>query len=367
MKNTVKMLGIIAVIALIGFPFFSCEPPPEGEGVAKFVEVTGISADYNTLFGFVGLRNYSEVTTVGSSPVAISGGKVKLALTDYSSSRGSAYTSTGTFTLFFMIYETADSEEPEWAGTVTGVEINAETTTIAFSKFPTGDLSGTVSVSPDRAVTSGIELTANYSVASEAVAYQWKMKDGNDWKPVAYATSKTFIPSLEGDYRVYVYRDTYFKYSLPATIVTDSADFIGNWLMKSADNGNVGYNEIATISVGRFELRDDYTGLTPPQGKPNASDWDSFTFDIDTWDKIALPNPNPQNFKFAYKLTGTVSEISTGYTTMTQDSTTFNVYMKGTGTTADPFILRRTRGDKAASGGAEVPRNFVKQEAAPSS
>jgi len=102
MKNVFKVLGIIAIVAVIGFSMVSCgDDGVGGGGGEKFpapkgkLTVTGIPSEYNGKFAYVGqfkvndppydnLVGGAKMAVKGSSiyytPVAISGGKVEIPL-----------------------------------------------------------------------------------------------------------------------------------------------------------------------------------------------------------------------------------------------------------------------------------------------
>jgi len=95
-----KVLGIIAIVAVIGFSMVSCEGTEDGGGGDSFpkpkgkLTVTGIPSEYNGKFAYVihfkvtdpdnNLVGGAKMVVKGSSiyytPVAISGGKVEIPL-----------------------------------------------------------------------------------------------------------------------------------------------------------------------------------------------------------------------------------------------------------------------------------------------
>ncbi|MCL1931751.1 MAG: hypothetical protein FWF55_08040 [Treponema sp.] len=177
MKNLIKLLGIIALVAVIGFSLTGCPPEP------------GLS----TLSGNVTITPNGTVT-------------VNTKLT-------AAYSGTETVTFQWYKDNTAISGEtsvnytPTTAGsytvTVNRAGFNSKTSeAVTVNAAPaSGDpaFSGTISISPDTGVTINTELTATYS-GSETVSYQW-YKDGT---VITGATSNKYTPTEAGSYTVTV-------------------------------------------------------------------------------------------------------------------------------------------------------------------
>jgi hypothetical protein len=280
MKSTMKMIGIIAVTAIIGFTFFACGDPPEED---------------NSLKG-------------------------KVTITD------------------------------EYGDTLT-------------------------------AAIPGTELFAEFSVSTEEVTFQWQKGPwealNSQYEDIEGETEDSYTANAPGRYRVKAISKsdpTDFKTS-DYVIIAEFAAFLGTFYMTGTATGGdpatVNYNEIAEISEKRISVRDDYTGITPP----DPLKIDMFDFEISGWEKVTFPvtpvNPSGAltGYTLGYKLTGTVDEdlLSPGYNTMNKDTTTLIIYLKP-GAGAAPAVMRRSwgNGTKTSDNTARdntwiIPRDYVKQ------
>ena len=106
-------------------------------------------------------------------------------------------------------------------------------------------LSGTITISPSANVTTGTQLTANYS-GSETVTYQWK-KDGT---AASGATTNKYIPSTAGKYTVTVSATGYDSKTSAAVTVTGTSlpDLPGNITISPTGNVNAGTELTANYS-----------------------------------------------------------------------------------------------------------------------
>jgi hypothetical protein len=113
----------------------------------------------------------------------------------------------------------------EYTVTVSAAGYNSKTSA-AVTVHPVPDLTGDISITPDKNVIVGTELTANYS-GTETVSYQWV---GNMVNPdtfwnyrVTVGTDKTYTPTVDGSYTVtvsaagYNSKSTYIDVSFFAT------------------------------------------------------------------------------------------------------------------------------------------------------
>jgi len=134
MKNTIKLLGIIAILAVIGFGAVSCKEDADNTS-EKSITVTGIPSQYT---GEVVLGLYTGKGDVGKFFPAVggteqfaSGSVVTFRLWD-NNNPGVRWTGTGDYYLFFTVNPVGSNDA---YGTKTKQKISKENTTIAFSEF----------------------------------------------------------------------------------------------------------------------------------------------------------------------------------------------------------------------------------------
>ncbi|GHV95779.1 hypothetical protein AGMMS50293_20990 [Spirochaetia bacterium] len=177
----------------------------------------------------------------------------------------------------------------------------------ASGPSPDPELPGTITISPDSSVTTGDELTANYS-GSEDVSYQWN-KDGN---AIPTATNQTYTPYEMGSYTVTVSAAGYQSKTSAAVIVTgsqwrselipythptESGHTYGDWYYDSynlrlwigKNNGN------SYVNIDDFAFYDFDFYLLNVDDKP-AGQYSSFTI------KGNSINPDKNTYTITYKL-----------------------------------------------------------------
>ena len=152
MRNCIKLLGIIALAAVIGFSMTGCPADDNGGGGgggAKKITITGITGSYD--MAMVMLMSEEEGGVAGGMG-AISGGSVTVNLQNED---GTAFTGSGSFYVTLMLgnqnddtdgamyvytgdADTVDLSTEEKAMQNAGkVSITAAVTTLAFNLFQT--------------------------------------------------------------------------------------------------------------------------------------------------------------------------------------------------------------------------------------
>jgi hypothetical protein len=149
MKNTFKVLGIIALVAIIGFSMFSCgDKNDSGGGDAKKITVTGITGNYSmAMISLISEDSDSGIGGMGE----ISGGSVTFGLMNEDET---AYTGSGSFYVMLIVGNENDEDGAFYVYTnsVSNVDLSTEqkamenmkkvtltsaVTSIAFNLFQT--------------------------------------------------------------------------------------------------------------------------------------------------------------------------------------------------------------------------------------
>jgi hypothetical protein len=257
----------------------------------------------------------------------------------------------------------------KWLGFIALVAI------IAFSFIACGpgedegdkDLTGTITVTPEPTVGQSVvkpstKITATYS-GPEDVTWTWERAPfgtGSYEKVplnVNDGTKGDIEPAEEGWYRVSVKAEGYnrkngYNSSISRITVGAYADFIGTWEIKNVTAGGSTFDETIRIVDDRFTIEDS---LDP------KSEW---VFEIDSWgtpvDSTVLATSSGATLGFRLKgyIDEGVSQFAGDYTTMSSDSTEFNVFIN---TSTDPYKMRRGVGNKATATTNPVPRELVKK------
>jgi hypothetical protein len=134
MRNTIKLIGIIALVAIIGFGAVSCKEDADDTS-EKSITITSIPPQYT---GEVVLGLYTSKAdagksfpAVGGTEITASGSVVTFRLWD-NSKEGVIWTGTGDYYLFFKATPAGSNDSYV---TKTKQKISKENTTIAFSGF----------------------------------------------------------------------------------------------------------------------------------------------------------------------------------------------------------------------------------------
>ena len=135
MKNLYKMIGITALVAVIGFSMTACGGGGGGApaAVAKSITITGISGLTDVDQVFISNDQDGMVVIAGNENVTIYGGSVTVKLFTPVDSDGfefttTAYTGSGS-------YYVAIGADMDWYVTSQKKSITAATTTIPFDDF----------------------------------------------------------------------------------------------------------------------------------------------------------------------------------------------------------------------------------------
>jgi len=150
MRNCIKLLGIIALAAVIGFSMTGCPSDDNGGGDdAKKITITGITGSYD--MAMVMLMSEDEGAGAGGMG-AISGGSVTV---DLQNEDETAFTGSGSFYVMLMIGSSNDDTAGAtyvYTGSAADVDLSTEekamqnmkkvsvteaVTTIAFNLFQT--------------------------------------------------------------------------------------------------------------------------------------------------------------------------------------------------------------------------------------
>ena len=196
MKNT-KFLGLIAIAAVIALAFIACETPID-------------SPKNKNLSGTISI-NPSPTVTTGTELTAVYSGTESVS---YQWNKGGTAINGEKSTTYTPI------EAGSYTVTVSAAGYNSKTSTpVSVTGETLQNLSGNVSISPSENVTTGTELTANYS-GSEPVSYQWK-KGGEN---IDGATSSKYTPSEAGSYTVTVSATGYApRTSIAVTVISPAS------------------------------------------------------------------------------------------------------------------------------------------------
>ena len=203
MKNTMKLLGIIVMVAMIGFGFAACgESGDDGGGnngggdltLAGTITISPSSATTGTEL---------TATYSGSETVSFQWKKDGTNVGTASATNPNKYTPAEAGS--YIVTVSASGYQSKTSGAVTVTEVTIPT------------LGGTITISPDTVVTAGTELSATYN-GDEAVSYQWK-KDGVNVGTASTTKPNKYTPTDEGSYTVTVSLEGYQSKTSSAVIV----------------------------------------------------------------------------------------------------------------------------------------------------
>jgi hypothetical protein len=277
MKNTVKVLAIIALLAVTGFSMAGCGDPeggPIGSGddtaisIAAIAGVTAPVQGATPVTAITANAQYTGTVAWSGTPATFAYAAEYTATITLTAKSG--YTLQGVSAGFFTV-----------AGALS--VSNAANSGVVTATFPpTADdpglltLTGTIMISPDTGVTTGMELTATYN-GGEAVSFQWK-KDGVNVGIASTTNPNTYTPTEAGSYAVTVSVAGYNpKTSDPVTVtalVPPSASIFGSVTVTAtkaniSGNGALGADTAVTVSLTNATVNsalsvDASAWFTPP-------------------------------------------------------------------------------------------------------
>jgi len=216
MKNTtgvllVRVLGIIALVAIIGFSMAACssDPDPDLPGTITVSPSTGVTTGMELTATYSGTETVSYQWKKGDANVGTSSNKF-------------TPTEAGSYTV-----------------TVSATGFNSKTSAAVTVTVP-ANLSGTITISPNTNVTTGMELTATYS-GTETVSYQWKNGATN-----VGTNSNKYTPTAAGSYTVTVSATGFNSKTSAAVTVTVPTG--PQWT--AVANSTFGTSNISAIAYG---------------------------------------------------------------------------------------------------------------------
>jgi len=222
MKNIFKVLGVITIVAVIGFSFASCDDDSGGGGGGTPVPVTGVSLNKSSLSLDVGSSETLTVTVAPSNA------------TNKAVTWRSNNTAIATVTNGGVVRAVAAGSAIITVTTADGgrkAECSVDVNDPSLST-----LSGTITISPATA-TVGTQLTATYS-GNETVSYRWE-KDGSS----VGTDSNKYTPTAEGSYTVTVSAAGYNnKTSNTVTVTTASSSGNPVWPTEFEGSTQTGTN-----------------------------------------------------------------------------------------------------------------------------
>jgi len=207
----VRVLGIIALVAIIGFSMAACssDPDPDLPGTITVSPSTGVTTGMELTATYSGTETVSYQWKKGDANVGTSSNKF-------------TPTEAGSYTV-----------------TVSATGFNSKTSAAVTVTVP-ANLSGTITISPNTNVTTGMELTATYS-GTETVSYQWKNGATN-----VGTNSNKYTPTAAGSYTVTVSATGFNSKTSAAVTVTVPTG--PQWT--AVANSTFGTSNISAIAYG---------------------------------------------------------------------------------------------------------------------
>jgi len=147
MKNQIKWLGIIALLAVIGLSFAACDNgTTDAENAEKSIKITGIPAEYHNTFFYISVYDADKTYASGGEQASGSTLTCEMYSNKYSSDGTGTWdgnpgwvqteerwTGKGTFNVGFFFF-IGDDFIFNWRS-AQAINIKNAVTTISFSKF----------------------------------------------------------------------------------------------------------------------------------------------------------------------------------------------------------------------------------------
>jgi hypothetical protein len=264
MKKLFKLIGIITLVAIIGFSFATCsDENDDTDGGGGGGGGTGSDPSLLTFSGNITISPNSGVTTYTELTATYSGNET----VTYQWKNGSSNVGTNS-------NKYTPTDEGSYTVTVSAVGYNPKTSdpvTVALS-----NLSGNITISPNSGVTTYTELTATYS-GNETVIYQWKNGSSN-----VGTNSNKYTPTDEGSYTVTVSAIGYNpKTSDPITVALSNLS--GN--ITISPNGTVAFNTQLTATYSgsetvTYQWKNDSSNVGTNSNKYTPTTRGSFTVTV---------------------------------------------------------------------------------------
>ena len=246
MKKFGKLLGIIAIVAIIGFSMTACNE--DGTFATLSGEVTISPSEAAIELGTELTANYS-----GSETVKTYEWKKDLGTVALSSSNKYKPEEKGTYTVTVN---------------VTGYLPKTSQPVLIIDPL-TPDLTGTITVTPTEP-TTGTVITASYS-GTEPVKFQWKKVSIGSSEIVS--TSEKYTPTEVGTYAVTVSADNYKSKTLIVSVSTPTTPSLTGTISLSLSSGEITASYTGTENVTYQWIRGttDVQGATSAKFKPTVS------------------------------------------------------------------------------------------------
>jgi len=241
MKNVFKLIGIIAIVAIISFSFATCSDGGNDTGGTSGGTGGDVSAPILDLAGTITINPSTNVIINTELTATYSGSET----VTYQWKKDGSTTVGANSNKYTPI--TAGS----YTVTISAEGYNSKTSAVIDVNDPSlSTLSGNITISPNSGVTTYTELTATYS-GSETVSYHWE-KDGIS----VGANSNKFTPTTTGNYTVTVSAKGYNPKTSNSVTVTNVWKAVTQNIFESID-------VISAIAYGnnKFVAGDDSGGM----------------------------------------------------------------------------------------------------------
>jgi hypothetical protein len=277
MKN-IKLLAIIAIVAVFGFAFTACGP--DEEEIANTIIVTGITGNYFGKFGYIRLTDNTN-TVATSLPKQITGTSLSM---DLYETDDKPFSGSGTFELSFVIitdqtnlqsdiYTVFDPSKSITTGTTSISMVDLTPIVVTYVITGTAPSFKATKDGTDLTTTGAIQAVVN-AVRADAAGKTITIQFGNGTNTLEVGT----IPNIEFDNTGGTWGLITFKGKISGatagTTVTPNATFLLHirkdvWAISNADITNTDHIAIRktddgtlTITGGTIIGNSSYTGVS---------------------------------------------------------------------------------------------------------